>query len=198
MARMPCVDPPALSEDSISSNSIAKARADPISIAGSVAESALQAAEQANALSPADGLTSLNAPDTGVGANSISSYGPSAPSDSYSGYAVAPANNYQVAAPAPAYPQATGSCCPGTCCQSYYYVNKHLKIDQSLFQPVSHWFCFAADSMVRMEDGTERRMDELKISDRVIVPAEETMNATLSSVRSWLHRLPEEKAEFIV
>uniref|UniRef100_A0A7E4UV96 HintN domain-containing protein n=1 Tax=Panagrellus redivivus TaxID=6233 RepID=A0A7E4UV96_PANRE len=57
------------------------------------------------------------------------------------------------------------------------------------------FFCFAADTTVKMAGGGTKRMDELAINDWVLAADENTVN--YARVYSWLHRMPKVTAEFI-
>ena len=69
----------------------------------------------------------------------------------------------------------------------------------SSYYPVSGYsngfFCFSADTLVRLASGGVKRMDELTINDWVLSANSEKL--VYSKVDSWIHRMPEVNAEFI-
>ncbi|CAD5227574.1 unnamed protein product [Bursaphelenchus okinawaensis] len=56
-------------------------------------------------------------------------------------------------------------------------------------------FCFSADTMVTMADGTTKRMDELNVNDWVLSANQSSQVQT--PVESWIHRMPNQEAEFL-
>lgn len=59
----------------------------------------------------------------------------------------------------------------------------------------SSLYCFTADTMVTLANGEQKRMDEIKINDWVM--SANRSNAIYSPVESWVHRMPEQDAEFL-
>ncbi|KAL3096889.1 hypothetical protein niasHT_023751 [Heterodera trifolii] len=71
----------------------------------------------------------------------------------------------------------TCGCACGCCCQS------------------SSFFCFTGDTLVQLVDGTQKRMDKLTMGDWVA--SANGSQLLFSMVESWIHRKPEEEAEFV-
>ncbi|KAL3081792.1 hypothetical protein niasHT_036509 [Heterodera trifolii] len=71
----------------------------------------------------------------------------------------------------------TCGCACGCCCQS------------------SPFFCFTGDTLVQLVDGTQKRMDKLTMGDWVA--SANGSQLLFSMVESWIHRKPEEEAEFV-
>ena len=58
--------------------------------------------------------------------------------------------------------------------------------------------CFAADSLVRLEDDSLKRMDQLTMMEWVKTPGAEFNHIGGAPLTNWLHRNAEEEAEFIL
>uniref|UniRef100_A0A0N5ABU6 HintN domain-containing protein n=1 Tax=Syphacia muris TaxID=451379 RepID=A0A0N5ABU6_9BILA len=56
------------------------------------------------------------------------------------------------------------------------------------------YWCFSADTLVHTSKGKDVRMDELTLNDWVL--ARQANKLTYLPVKSWLHRLPKQKAQF--
>ncbi|CAD5234754.1 unnamed protein product [Bursaphelenchus xylophilus] len=56
-------------------------------------------------------------------------------------------------------------------------------------------FCFSADTLVTMADGSQKRMDELEINDWVL--SANRTHAVYTPVESWVHRMSKQEAEFL-
>ncbi|VDK49251.1 unnamed protein product [Anisakis simplex] len=56
--------------------------------------------------------------------------------------------------------------------------------------------CFAGDSQVQMSNGEMRRMDDLKVDDWIL-SEDDDGNTEYVRVKSWMHRLPQQTAEFL-
>ena len=53
-------------------------------------------------------------------------------------------------------------------------------------------------SQILMHDLTEKRMDELKLNEWIMTPSKNLSSVQDNRVKSWLHRMPEVDAEFLM
>ncbi|CAI4224044.1 unnamed protein product [Auanema sp. JU1783] len=104
---------------------------------------------------------------------------------------VAPAQPSYVAPPQPAYVPAPPQAPPQPPVQYY-----SAPAAQPYYPSTSSYYCFSGDTQVLLLSGETKRMDELRVHDWVQQFGKSSVS--YSPVTMWLHRMPEELAEFIV